>query len=103
MSRGPDAATLLARVIVRDAAIHGCAATVADSEMTRWASATFTGARHRLMLSTKDGASLDTWVAALPEADLPIPRHLIADVVVVWVVRRDGVAMVEIEALTVET
>lgn len=102
-ARGPDAATLLRAALSRSAAATGCRLTVEATVTTRWASATFAGARHRLTLHGEDAAALDVWVAALPEADLPLRRHLVADVAVLSVVRADGNATIEIEALTVET
>lgn len=100
--RGPDADMLLRHVVLRNAAEAGCNVTVDVTGMTRWASATFAGARHRLTLCGEDAAALDAWVAGLPEADLPLRRHLVADVAVLAILRAHGQATVEIEALTVE-
>lgn len=103
MSRGPDAATLLRRALERDADARGCDITVDPTELRRWASATFTGARQRLTITGPDAPALDAWVALLPELDLPLRNHLVADVTVLGVVRHGGVATVTVEALTVET
>src|SRR3546814_4063348 len=51
MSRGPDAGTLLTRALIAAAAADGVAYAITDADWTRWASATFTGAQHRLTLS----------------------------------------------------
>src|SRR3546814_1170120 len=48
MSRGPDAGTLLTRALIAAAAADGVACAITDADWTRWASATFTGAQHRL-------------------------------------------------------
>lgn len=102
MSRGPDADTLLLRRLEADSLRAGCPARVIDSTWTRWASATFAGARHELSLEAPESAALDTWLNGLPEADLPLRRHLVADIVVTGVSRASGVATIAIEALTVE-
>jgi hypothetical protein len=75
---------------------------VIDSAWTRWASATFTGARHELTLEAADSPMLAAWLDALPETDLPLRGHLVADIVATGVSRADGMARVTIEALTVE-
>lgn len=103
MSRGPDAGTLLRRAIERDARRAECAATLTLDESTRWASATFIGARHRLSLDGPDDAAFAQWLASLPEADLPIRRHLVADLAIVSVIRAAGRATAHVEGLTVET
>lgn len=101
-TRGPDAGTLLRRAIERDAADGGCTLEATVLLTTRWASATFVGARHRLTLRGYADSAFEAWLARLPEVDLPIRRHLVADVTMLSVLRRDGVATVEVEALTVE-
>ena len=102
MSRGPDAATVLRRAIERDAVRAGCAVDVTSAQATRWASATFIGAQHRMMLSATDDVALERWLADLNDADLPTRGHLIADIAVVAVVRNEGRADIMLEALTVE-
>ncbi|MGN7160032.1 hypothetical protein [Sphingomonas sp. SAFR-052] len=97
MSRGPDAATLLERRLRIAAEAAGVAATVGESDWTRWASATFVGARHRVPIGGS-GVAFDAWVAALAEAELPLRGHLVADVAVV---ARSGDRVV-VEVLTVE-
>lgn len=102
MSRGPDAATQLERALVAAAAAAGCPIAIAATDWTRWASATFTGARHSLTLTAPPSAMLDQWLVGLSEADFALRRTLVADIHVVRMTRdADGVT-VALEALTVE-
>ncbi len=103
MSRGPDAGSLVRRAIERDARHARGAVTVALDESTRWASATFVGARHRLTLAGDDSDAFTRWLERLGEADLPIRGQLVADLCVVSVVHHAGRATASVEALTVET
>jgi hypothetical protein len=98
MSRGPDAATQLARAIERS----GPDVTVSKSEAAPWASVTFAGARHRLTVEARATAGLDRWLARLPEAEFALRGHLVADLAVTAIQHCDGRARVSIEALTVE-
>ncbi len=102
MTRGPDASRRLSAALERAAEAAGLSVRVGDAAATSWASATFAGARHRLTLHLDDAPGLDRWLAALPEADLPMKDHLVADLMVVSVERSDGAVTVRIEALTVE-
>ena len=102
MSRGPDAGTVLRRAIERDASRAGCAVSMSSAQATRWASATFIGAQHRLTLSATDDAALERWLGEIVDTDLPTRGHLIADIAVVAVVRSEGCAEITLEALTVE-
>lgn len=102
MSRGPDAATLLRRALERHADAAGCDVSVCVQESTRWASATFTGARHTVALTLRDDPASGLWLNGLGEAELPLRGHLVADVVTVSVTRDDGDVSVTLEALTVE-
>lgn len=99
MSRGPDATTLLERRLRIAAEAAGVAIAITASDTTPWASATFNGARHRLTLAG-EGAAFARWVAGLPEADLPLRGHLVADLVVRRAVAEDGAVVLEV--LTVE-
>ena len=101
MARDGDMAMLLMRAIDADARRAGCAVTLARATSTRWSSATFAGARHELAIEGVDSPALDAWLAALPEAELPVRAQLVADLVVKGVTREAGVATVAIEALTV--
>ena len=102
MSRGPDAGTMLERALVTAASAAGCVVAIEAADWKRWASATFTGARHELTLSGACGAALDQWLVKLSETDLPLGRYLLADLAVASVARCDGQARVAVEALTVE-
>lgn len=102
MSRGPDAATLLERALLASAAAAGCPVAIARSGWEHWASATFAGARHEILLSATDGAALRAWLAALPEAEFALRGHLVADLAVAALHCDGGEATARIEALTVE-
>jgi hypothetical protein len=102
MSRGPDAGTALIRAMEASAERAGCPIRVVASGATRWASATFAGARHELRLEAAEVEALGPWLAELPEVDLPTRGYLVADIQVQSVHRASGVATIEIEALTVE-
>lgn len=99
MSRGPDAHTLLLRALVADAATRGLAVDVPESDWLRWASATFTGARHSVTLS---GKGLDEWLARLPEHEFTLRGHLVADVTVTGVRHAEGMTVATLELLTLE-
>ncbi len=102
MSRGPDAGTQLERALLHGAHAAGIDPVIMAADWTRWASATFTGARHRLTLSASPSPTLDDWLAGLPEAEFALRGHLVADLLVPM--RDTGGTFVtfEIEALTVE-
>jgi hypothetical protein len=102
MSRGPDAETLLRRAIEACAEGAGCPVTLAESDWTRWASATFAGARHLLVLAAPPSPALDAWIAGLPDAEFKLRGHLVADLVVEHVRRADGAVTISLEVLTVE-
>ena len=101
MSRGPDPGTALVRALEANARHAGCPVRMTACDWTRWASATFTGARHELSLEADESGALDTWLTELPEAELPIRGHLVADIVISSVRRAEGLATIRIEALTV--
>lgn len=75
---------------------------VVAGEWTRWASVTFTGARHRLSLAGADSAAARDWLAALAELELEVRGHLVADIAVDASARADGRLSAEVAALTVE-
>lgn len=87
----------LARALLDAAAAAGCSALLLASRSHPWASATFTGARHRLRLAVPDTDAARAWADALPEAEFRLPRQLVADVAV----RRLG-AELEVEALVLD-
>jgi hypothetical protein len=97
-----DAATLLERALIGDADRLGVAACVTAARSTRWASATFIGARHRMTIEGPHCAAVVAWLAGLAEADLPLRGHLVADLAVIEQAHADGRFTATIEALTVE-
>ncbi|UZK66101.1 hypothetical protein [Sphingomonas sp. M1-B02] len=102
MSRGPDAATLLERALRASGEKAGCVVDILRSDMTRWASATFTGARHLMTLTGHASPAFDGWIAALPDAELCLRGHLVADCVVMRVIYDASRAVATIEVLTLE-
>lgn len=101
-ARGPDAATLFERALAASALLSGTSISVRSSASRRWASATFVGARHRMLLDGADDTVAAVWLNRLPEAEFDLRGHLVADCAVVECVRRDGRFHACIEALTVE-
>jgi hypothetical protein len=102
MSRGPDAGVRLERALLAHAATASCTVTITDATWVRWASATFAGARHTVWLEAVAGDGLDRWIADLPEADLALRDHLVADLAVTAITRAGGAARITIEVLTLE-
>ncbi len=98
-----DIGTQLARALGLAAAAAGCPVEISRSEWQRWASATFTGARHQLLLSAAEAPTFDTWLGNLDEAEFSIAGHLVADLRVCRVNRCEGRVEAALEALTVET
>lgn len=80
---------------------EGLAAELQESHSERWASATFTGARHRFQFSAVDGeiAGIERMGCDLGETDFALPDHIVADIALV---RRAGDLRFDVEALTVE-
>lgn len=102
MSRGPDAATLLERALLASAQAAGCPVALVSADWTRWASATFVGARHRIALRASPSPLLDAWLAGLGEAEFALRGHIVADLVVASVAREGAWVEVMLEALSVE-
>jgi hypothetical protein len=82
MSRGPDAGVLFERALLRHADAGRVDLSIVSAGWTRWASATFVGARHDLLLSAAPSPALEAWVADLPEAEFALRGHLVADLTV---------------------
>lgn len=82
MSERParDPAALLVRAIEASALAAGVAVTVAEIRTRSWASATFEGERCRLLLYFDEPPA--NWLAALPDADLPVRDYFVADLCV---------------------
>lgn len=102
MSRGPDPATQLARALIAAAEAASCPVAIASADWTRWASATFTGARHSLTITAPPSAMLDQWLVGLSEAEFALRGTLVADMQVTRMTRDGGLVTVALEALTVE-
>ena len=92
----------LRRAIERAADAAGIVLSITRSDVTQWASATFAGARHELVVTVMSSAQVDRWLGELAEADLPLPGHLVADLKIVAVVRTAVASLVTLEILTVE-
>jgi hypothetical protein len=99
MSRGPDVGTRLARAIVAGAP----GVVVTGRGAVPWASVTFAGARHTVMLEAPATPAVERWLADLPEAEFSLPGHLVADIAIVAMSATAERLSVTIEALTVET
>ena len=81
---------------------EGLAVELRESHSERWASATFTGARHRFHFSAIGGDAIsrvERMGLDLGETDFALPDHIVADIALV---RRDGGSGFDVEALTVE-
>jgi hypothetical protein len=96
------AATLLERALLAAADAAGCPVAVVASDWTRWASATFTGARHSLTLKAMASPALDRWLVGLGDAEFGLRNYLLADLVVTRMCREGDRVTVALEALTVE-
>ncbi len=83
--RGPDAGTLLIRALRGSAAAAGLAMHVESIACTPWASATFTGTRHRLTIAAVPVPGLRDWIDGLPEAEFAMRGHIVADLLVAGV------------------
>jgi hypothetical protein len=98
--RGPGSTALLERALLASAKAHGLAVTFDGTQSTSWESATFSGARHVLRASATTGA-IESWLEELPEADLPIRGHLVADLAITAAARDRNAHRFTIAVLTV--
>lgn len=98
MSAGADR---LERALIASAARAGAAIRVERHAAEAWHSATFAGGRHRLEASAASGARLDAWLAALGEAAIEVPGHVVADLALVECVRTPDATRFRIDGLTV--
>ena len=96
-----DPSVLFLRALLTSAPLAS-AAELVEMASTGWASATFVGARHVIRLTARDDDALAGWLAELPEAQFRLTGNLVVDVAIAGVDRRDGIADVAIEALTIE-
>lgn len=70
-----DPAGQLLRALRRAALASGCTVVLQHEATVPWASVTFAGARHRVIVS---GAGLDEWLGGLPDAELPLRGCFVA-------------------------
>ncbi len=103
MSRGPDIGTALSRAIELHSRYARCPADIVSATWQRWASATFTGARHRITVALLPCPATETWLNSLRDAEFDLRGHLVADVDVVAVRRLAPRVEADLEILTVET
>lgn len=103
MARGPDAGALIERALTLSAAGAGVPMRIVEASATRWASATFAGARHVLDLQVGTDRASRAWLGDLGEMDLPMRGQLLADCTVVATRTNPASISARIEALTVET
>ncbi len=101
MSRRDPAAPLV-RALIADAAAAGCPACAVTTATTDWSSATFTGARHRIVLSAPPGAALAGWLRRLPGATLSLPRQLLGELAIDRIDRAGPEHRIALSALTLD-
>lgn len=106
MKHEPCAAAQLKRLLGLIFANFGGETAVEEAVSRRWASITFSGARHLFTLRLEGAgaaAAADAFVDHLEEREFRLRGHVVADIVLV-AAERDGDAFVRLrlEALTVE-
>lgn len=79
---GPDPTRRLIRALERAGNAAGVDIAWAPVTAAPWAAGLFVGARHRLHGLAAPGSALDTFLAALPEADLKLPGAHVADLMI---------------------
>lgn len=103
-----DAAEALARALRKELARFAGTLEIEEIASRRWASITFTGARHRLALRlTGPGAraAADAFLDGLGEREFDLKGHIVADIALKGGVAEEGEDAVRLtlEALTVES
>lgn len=99
-----DSTTALIRA-VRSAFANPCGFALEEIRSRRWASATFTGARHELAFRLEgEGAesAAENFLSGLDTAEFELRGHILADIALVAAERRPGCTEIRLEALTVE-
>ncbi|HEU0043616.1 hypothetical protein [Sphingomonas sp.] len=76
-----DPARHLLRALRRSAAAACCEIVLAHEALDPWSSVTFVGARHRVVVR---GTGMASWLAELPELDLPMSGCFVAGCDVEW-------------------
>ncbi|MBB6504359.1 hypothetical protein F4693_001329 [Sphingomonas endophytica] len=89
------------RALLRDAVRAGVPLVVEHGRAVAWHSATFSGARHELVVSAATGSTLDAWLTQLPTRDVTIPGQIVADLRVATHARYGERVMLRIEGVTV--
>jgi hypothetical protein len=83
--------------LVRALAVYFGPLASVDHRTAKWSSATFTGSRHTIWFDVEESDALDGLIANLPEAELPMPGHFVADI---ELAERDG-TRIGLRALTI--
>jgi hypothetical protein len=96
MARYPDPHIRLGKALT---ALAG--GEILESSQTAWASATFSGARHRYVLGLSDGDEPEA-LSNLANLEFDLPGHIVADIVLNERQEQPGGRRFAIEALTVE-
>jgi hypothetical protein len=99
----PDASMALVRALGRD--LSGCDAVVEEIRSRDWASATFVGSRHELVLSFRgEGAkaAADRFCAELDVQRFNLRGHILVDIVLLAQDPTEEGVRLRLEALTVE-
>lgn len=97
-----DVGARLDRALANAALAAGLEAAVIDHRSRPWASATFTGTRHAVTLLAKRSPTLGGWVAALPDAELPLRGHLVASLAVDGIEDNGHEVWLALTVLTIE-
>ena len=101
--RGRDAEAQFARALVTAARASGLEPVLAELRSRPWASATFVGTRVSLVMVAPRSPALHGWVAALAEAELPMPGHLLASLAVDGIGEgEDGTVRIALTALVID-
>lgn len=87
--------------LIRALNVRAPTLAIIGSSSTRWASVTFTGARHIVHCRIPQ-ADLAAFASGLDVAEFTLPGHIVADIVIERTERVDDSAVIEIQALTVE-
>ncbi len=98
-----DVATQLSAAVSK--ALGSGQIELVSTRHSKWASITFTGARHELRFAVKGDATdpcLQKKINALSDDHLPIRGHIVAEIYASMDVSGAGEAMIKVEALTVD-
>lgn len=94
------------RLVTALLALAGDGASLETATLRPWCSATFIGAQHRLTLRLAGADALrraDRLANGLPEAELSLPGHIVADLAVDGIrTGEEGTVLIDLAALTIE-